>query len=631
MCYPPGGEARTYSKRLPSILETLLSEFGGKLGMSNDGKTEVTNLKDSLNNLRVSTRSLKESSDSIGAGSEEDYNEYNDHEDYKVNEELVREMENVKLAYGDSSLTTREFPMLEVIDVELHLDISFLSHSVCSAWNIQQHIPLTMRMSFSSTSYRFAPPPIKVEVFQANLAPTGFMSQMIKILEQFVRDHWKDEAQYNQQQLKDVNYKKPTTHVTRDGDVASIIDMGFTMQQATNAVKLTKTLDEAIDLLMNHPEKVVGNLSDPEVIKGSLPTSVPKGEDPKKRIPSSRDGLLRQVLEYARIRIPTLPDFCVICDRLHLFSSGLLKPTVCSRELCCFAFQQLGVMADAAEDVATGAEVVDLLVSFAVAASKSARRDLIFDPFPTIVDPQNANNIILGQKQKDFSRLEKMLSKFPSVEQMTKAESMATMVANMDRAEPYSSSLLNWIISSNRSHLVKLNPDRHLKSMSTPFQYLLMSAPPEKDRKFNELKQQYGTIFAFHGSSVENWHSILRNGLKNASGTKLQVNGAAYGSGIYISPNASVSFGYCGASAYGSGSVNKDNKFLGGSSFFCLALCEVINKDIRKSSDIWVSPSEDFVLTRFFFAYPGGMTSVSAHTEQQQFQTEILNTLRYTQ
>lgn len=30
----------------------------------------------------------------------------------------------------------------------------------------------------------------------------------------------------------------------------------------------------------------------------------------------------------------------------------------------------------------------------------------------------------------------------------------------------------------------------------------------------------------------------MRTGLKNASGTKLQINGAAYGAGIYLSPHA---------------------------------------------------------------------------------------------
>lgn len=32
----------------------------------------------------------------------------------------------------------------------------------------------------------------------------------------------------------------------------------------------------------------------------------------------------------------------------------------------------------------------------------------------------------------------------------------------------------------------------------------------------------------------------------NASGTPLQMNGAAYGSGIYLSPHSSVSVGYSG-------------------------------------------------------------------------------------
>ena len=50
----------------------------------------------------------------------------------------------------------------------------------------------------------------------------------------------------------------------------------------------------------------------------------------------------------------------------------------------------------------------------------------------------------------------------------------------------------------------------------------------------------------FSGSHLENWHSIMRQGLINASGTKLQMHGAAHGSGIYLSPVASLSLGYCG-------------------------------------------------------------------------------------
>jgi poly [ADP-ribose] polymerase 6/8 len=68
----------------------------------------------------------------------------------------------------------------------------------------------------------------------------------------------------------------------------------------------------------------------------------------------------------------------------------MLKPAVCSRELCCFSFQQLGVAGDAADEIATAAEVVDLLVCFATIAAKSPRNNVIFEPFPHVVDPLDA-------------------------------------------------------------------------------------------------------------------------------------------------------------------------------------------------------------------------------------------------
>ena len=48
----------------------------------------------------------------------------------------------------------------------------------------------------------------------------------------------------------------------------------------------------------------------------------------------------------------------------------------------------------------------------------------------------------------------------------------------------------------------------------------------------------------------------MRIGLINASGTKHQMHGAAYGNGIYLSPHASVSFGYSGM-GYNRGGITK--------------------------------------------------------------------------
>jgi poly [ADP-ribose] polymerase 6/8 len=70
--------------------------------------------------------------------------------------------------------------------------------------------------------------------------------------------------------------------------------------------------------------------------------------------------------------------------------------------------------------------------------------------------------------------------------------------------------------------------------METEHQYMMMMDSPDKAANFKKMRQEYGSYFAYHGSSVENWHSILRKGLVNASNTKLMTTGAAYGEGIYM-------------------------------------------------------------------------------------------------
>jgi poly [ADP-ribose] polymerase 6/8 len=237
----------------------------------------------------------------------------------------------------------------------------------------------------------------------------------------------------------------------------------------------------------------------------------------------------------------------------------MLKPAVCTRDLCIFSFQTLRVASDAADDIATGAEVVDLvrtprkekkarpsmlkivffvfvvpqLVCFATIAAKSPRNNFIFDPFPTIFNPENPKEFILSPQHKgnkiffilslfffffshlflpDFNLVNQILGSFPSVEVMSQAKDFRDMKKKLDMAHVHAYALLQWIITSNRSFLVKLPQERSIASMATPHQYILASAAPEKERRFRELRAKYGSVFAFHGSPIENWHSILRTG-----------------------------------------------------------------------------------------------------------------------
>lgn len=69
-------------------------------------------------------------------------------------------------------------------------------------------------------------------------------------------------------------------------------------------------------------------------------------------------------MKYAEQKIPSLNEYCVLCDEQYVFQSGfMLKLAVYTNELCVFSFYTLGVMSRATVEVVTGAQVVNLLVA----------------------------------------------------------------------------------------------------------------------------------------------------------------------------------------------------------------------------------------------------------------------------
>ncbi|KAL4216613.1 Poly [ADP-ribose] polymerase 6 [Mactra antiquata] len=369
---------------------------------------------------------------------------------------------------------------------------------------------------------------------------------------------------------------------------------------------------------------VAKDIDGPRVLEdlNLMPLSTLDGRSAK-IVPSLDDGFLVLLFRYVRQRIPTMNEYCVVCDEAHVFQNGaMLKPSVCCRELCVFAFQTLGVMANAADDIATGAEVVDLLINMTRAASHSNRKAVIFDPFPTIVDPKNPSNLLFTPKNRDYNAVQRVMNDIPSMTDMSHMTS--SLKQKLDNSNPAVYPMIQWIINSNRSHIVKLPPEKQLDFMFTTHQFLLLSSPPAKEAAFQAAKKIHGSTFAFHGSGIENWHSIIRQGLVNASGTKLQVNGAAYGKGIYLSPHISTSMGYS-RMGYGSHNIKKtkhvsDNKprFLTSSSITCIALCEVIcSSALKKNNSIWTHQEPNHVCTRFFFVYEDGQVGDSSINTQE--------------
>ncbi|MCO5578596.1 hypothetical protein L7F22_032440 [Adiantum nelumboides] len=150
--------------------------------------------------------------------------------------------------------------------------------------------------------------------------------------------------------------------------------------------------------------------------------------------------------------------------------------------------------------------------------------------------------------------------------------------------------------------------------LKKPFPFLILQLKESDARAFTAFEQQrsrFGSVFAFHGTSAENLHSILRCGLLILSNSSLQRNGAIFGEGIYLSLDPAVAFGFSKAG------IGWECSHFGQRARYLL-LCEVaLGEQVlsSKSSQVFSSKSDgnlgayiivkncDLVKLRFIFLY----------------------------
>ena len=134
-----------------------------------------------------------------------------------------------------------------------------------------------------------------------------------------------------------------------------------------------------------------------------------------------------------------------------------------------------------------------------------------------------------------------------------------------DRVSPAALGMLRWIVASNRSCIVqvdkcpgqddldmvmaKIRLDQRMSNVSESYvQFRFAQGAPDKEQRFlnalkdnqDKLNKDYPTLFAWHGSPLQNWHSIIRSGLD----FKETLHGRAYGHGVYHAMDQNTSVGY---------------------------------------------------------------------------------------
>ena len=488
--------------------------------------------------------------------------------------------------FGDGSAIVESLGLTNRIELKVPAP-SFVSSTVASAWGFRSDVPISVLLNFSGPLYTqdAVPPQVKVEQAKKRFKVSD---QLTRILRRHVEQCWTTAGFTHPATCEDLQQNELTTSAMVGQEVPLSVVPPNGLVEAAEASCGTGLGEAWYDGQKDSHE------AGPQI---------------------AAQGFLVHIAEFLLKRIPTLADYCVLCDKLHQCTQ-MFCPAVCSRDLCVFGMRELKLALDSAR---TEVDVVGLLVTIFRAAAFSQRKSVL-NPYPKVADPSAPLQLALDPEKQDRELLNTIVRALPIGRGLRLSDDVKLMLDEKDRrAYP----LLEWIVSSNRSHIVAMQPTYFISGIPTVNQFILVTAAPEKESKFRKLKSAHKTRFAFHGSAAENWHSILRNGLKNMSGTPNMMNGAAFGPGIYLAPSASSCVGYCLRSRRSSDDPEAR------SGLHCLTLCEIIDDGtIQEHGWCWRVLEEEKVLTRFLFCFDDTGIQLLPNSKADTSQRKLLESVK---
>ncbi|KAK7115825.1 protein mono-ADP-ribosyltransferase PARP16-like [Littorina saxatilis] len=199
----------------------------------------------------------------------------------------------------------------------------------------------------------------------------------------------------------------------------------------------------------------------------------------------------------------------------------------------------------------------DLRWSLFVAALHSYRCDTVLRPFPP--------RFVAEDDEKDIDGLKEATAEIPGVLHL----SMKVSSISDDALE-----LLAWVLDDPTFKLCTKNKPEYSTIKKLTGQITAAPGPSyifkvmygeTPERKFEALRKDRKILYAYHGSRVENFHSILHNGLASHM-NKMSL----FGKGTYLSSELAVSMIY---SPGGQGWARSQL----GSNLGCVAVCQMID------------------------------------------------------
>ena len=230
-------------------------------------------------------------------------------------------------------------------------------------------------------------------------------------------------------------------------------------------------------------------------------------------------------IDFCLSRLSTTHMFCSICHRAVDLTEIAFKPFVCERELCFMQLTEFGFGTSLEFEIINNHVELDLLLSLAI-VSKT---------FPRLPNDMSASYI--RNTIQTIPPLSEIKSK---LENGTALKDLLSL--NIIK-------VLRYVLAINRSFIKLCKPEERLKLRTTSsidsfHHFHIKMSNPTKEALFQKevakVDGDFKSLFAFHGSNVTNWFSILVNGLNFDK----VVNGRVFGNGIYMALDFATAFGY---------------------------------------------------------------------------------------
>jgi ubiquitin-conjugating enzyme E2 Q len=234
---------------------------------------------------------------------------------------------------------------------------------------------------------------------------------------------------------------------------------------------------------------------------------------------------------------------------------------------------------------------------------------------------RSASFYIYNQNFDDLGDLEKrqalaaLLDLLPPIQEMKNyllRKAQSPLSAWVDRLSPAALGVLRWVIASNRACILQVDSEddaanarkseERLYGMGGWAQFRFAMGAPDKERRFiqavretsDRLSLKYPTLFAWHGSPLQNWHSIIREGLHFNE----TLHGRAFGNGVYHAPDVNTSIGYSNMGYSPSSWPMSELKIQQ-----ALALNEIVNapQEFVSQTPHLVVAQLDWIQTRYLF------------------------------